>query len=787
MPVNTRRFSLAATALDLPRFKNVISGDAVALRKRVLESLCPEWLPCLCAEEPSTEEPLSDSLCAALCAREAAWLIEDPEGEGRKTLPEPGSRLATVFDNFREGPQSTLPLAFGHVPDAGLTELPSSGTGNSAEERSFYSYILQAFEDGASDCLRREDPAQVLLSLSENLFSRVPLCGGKARPLSFSLHQQLTAALTGCYLSLPTAGEHGDARSECASLLKERNLFLYSMDVSGIQSFIYTITSKGALRTLRARSFYLEILMEHAIDVLLERLSLTRANLLYSGGGHCYLLLPSTPETLSEVAGHRKELNTWLMERFGVSLYVAGAGVTCSASELADLPAGSYVKLFRGVSAGLSEVKSHRYDAEEIRALNARTRGGQARECTICHRADAVNDEGVCALCEGLMRFSPHIIRDDFFVVLKGAGNAAPAEDGPLGSGTGRHLPLPFDSCLCGADYGHTAHLVKGRQTRRVYTKNRMFLGDFTAQRLWVGDYQDSAFLKDYGDDAKGIRRLGCFRADVDSLGATFAQGPLPSKAASSLAHTLALSGALSRFFKHDLNALLKDPRLQILGRDGPEPVGAAQEPSQGRHLSIIYSGGDDLFLLGAWQDVLEGASDLARAFREYTRGTLTLSGGFGLFKTGYPVSGMALFTEDLVENSKLREGKNALTVLENGYRFTWEEFERNVLEEQYRPLKSFLECSTANAFGGNTGKALLYRLMELLRTSGPLNRVRFLYTLSRLEPPAEAGEETRERWLSMARRLQGSYEDPVSRKALLLSLCLYLYAHRETTEGENH
>ena len=56
------------------------------------------------------------------------------------------------------------------------------------------------------------------------------------------------------------------------------------MDISGIQDFIYTIHSENAMKMLRSKSFYLEIMMEHIIDSLLERLNLSRANLIYSGG-----------------------------------------------------------------------------------------------------------------------------------------------------------------------------------------------------------------------------------------------------------------------------------------------------------------------------------------------------------------------------------------------------------------------------------------------------------------------------------------------------------------------
>ena len=42
------------------------------------------------------------------------------------------------------------------------------------------------------------------------------------------------------------------------------------------QKFIYTITTKSALKSLRSRSFYLEIMMEHIIDTLLDKLHLSR-------------------------------------------------------------------------------------------------------------------------------------------------------------------------------------------------------------------------------------------------------------------------------------------------------------------------------------------------------------------------------------------------------------------------------------------------------------------------------------------------------------------------------
>lgn len=74
----------------------------------------------------------------------------------------------------------------------------------------------------------------------------------------------------------------------------KRSFLLLSMDMSGIQDFIYNISGSKTLKSLRSRSFYLELMLEVIVDQLLEKLELTRANLLYTGGGHAYLLVSNT-------------------------------------------------------------------------------------------------------------------------------------------------------------------------------------------------------------------------------------------------------------------------------------------------------------------------------------------------------------------------------------------------------------------------------------------------------------------------------------------------------------
>ena len=181
---------------------------------------------------------------------------------------------------------------------------PESGINYPSEEKknfsqTFYIKIRQRITDNLRGIDWNDEYVNSLLAVMEANLSYVPSSTAKAELADISLfdHVKFTAAVASCIYDYLNAGKK-NCKDELFTKEKEfydRQAFLLcSLDISGIQNFIYTITSQNALRTLRARSFYLEIMMEHIIDTLLEKLELSRANLLYSGGGHCYLLLANT-------------------------------------------------------------------------------------------------------------------------------------------------------------------------------------------------------------------------------------------------------------------------------------------------------------------------------------------------------------------------------------------------------------------------------------------------------------------------------------------------------------
>ena len=125
---------------------------------------------------------------------------------------------------------------------------------------------------------------------------------------------------------------------------------------------------------------------------------------------------------------------------------------------------------------------------------------------------------------------------------------------------------------------------------------------------------------------SEGIDRLGVLRADVDNLGAAFTNGFVREREENvvdrnrylTLSRFATLSRQLSMFFKHHINGLLR-------GQTALEGLSLKPDLAGGRKKAVIvYSGGDDMFIIGSWNDVIELAVDLRHAFRIYTADSLS-------------------------------------------------------------------------------------------------------------------------------------------------------------------
>lgn len=650
-------------------------------------------------------------------------------------------------------------------------------------DEAFYTKVKANLTDNLSGLEWTQEYINSLLEVLEANLSYVPSSTAKSELADISLydHVKLTAAISSCILEYLEEQGIVDYREKLfakgTDFYAENAFLLYSMDMSGIQDFIYTIASKNALKTLRTRSFYLEIMMEHIIDSLLQKLHLSRANLIYSGGGHCYILMANTEKTRFAVESYMRELNSWLLETFQVSLYAGWGYAVCSANALKNFPEGSYEEIFRTIGEKISARKSHRYTPDQIRMLNTKKYGDYTRECKACKKITSVDEEGICPLCNAIRKFSRNILYDEYFTVMSDRSEDA--------------LPLPGECYLTSDDDGSLKiKMQQGDHFVRAYSKNKMVTGKHIATKLWVGNYTDGKTFEEYAQESEGIRRLGIIRADVDNLGHAFVSGfadPENQNRYVTLSRTAVLSRQLSLFFKWHINRILESGEYTIDGRK-----------AHSRMATICYSGGDDLFIVGAWNDIIELAVDIQKGFERYTQGALTLSAGIGIYEAGYPIRAAADEVAGMEECSKSLPGKNAVTLLEDGGAhnmatesggvlkvsdgtYSWHEFEESVLREKYQHIYRFFENSQ------DRGGSFLYHLLELIRDRGDkINFARYVYILSRLEPGKEAEKEQRDAYREFSSKMyqwyQGEGSDADCRH-LKTAMTLYAYLTREKEE----
>jgi CRISPR-associated protein Csm1 len=249
----------------------------------------------------------------------------------------------------------------------------------------------------------------------------------------------------------------------------------------------------------------------------------------------------------------------------------------------------------------------------------------------------------------------------------------------------------------------------------------------------------------------RGIKRLGVIRADVDDLGATFAGG-LPNQR-TNVCRTSTLSRSLSIFFKSTIDEIMERGRYQA---------------------QIIYSGGDDLFVVGNWSDVIYAAIDIRNAFVAYTGNeAVTLSAGVGIFGETYPIARMAAQTGELEDAAKGHttgtgtSSKNAIALWSPEYVFGWTEFCNDVLPRMQK-IRNMFE-------GVQKGNAFIYKIIVLLRSYNSIaSAPRLAYLLARsFEEDTEHGSES-------CRQLYAWAQDVQERRRLLVSLEWYVLSKRE-------
>jgi CRISPR-associated protein Csm1 len=346
----------------------------------------------------------------------------------------------------------------------------------------------------------------------------------------------------------------------------------------------------------------------------------------------------------------------------------------------ADVANDKFAEHWKSAIKEVNKQKSRKFIKEISSLLDIKV--SYEQKCRVCHRDDTEDIDRLnrheedsvlaCSTCREMFDLGSELLK--FEVIIRsseqqtqGAAPTTISFDLPTGS-IYYHVFSNWQQIINNAD---TALLVndwevKHYQFRHFRNAVPLLLGNYARES--IKEPGRTMRAEELAEESAGIKRVGYLRMDVDNLANIFTKG-LGNK--HSLPRLAGLSRQMSYFFKAYLNSLAKNRSINF--------IEALKKPKYitenlRSELVFIYAGGDDLFVSGSWNQVVEFGFDVYQAFRAYTGYNLdiTLSGGISINDVKFPLYQAASESGEAEEAAK-GNGRDSLGLF--GEVFKWGEW----------------------------------------------------------------------------------------------------------------
>ncbi|MEO2069683.1 MAG: type III-A CRISPR-associated protein Cas10/Csm1 [Desulfurobacteriaceae bacterium] len=509
---------------------------------------------------------------------------------------------------------------------------------------------------------------------------------------------------------------------------EEKKFILMSLDFSGIQRFIFQQvkdSKKWAAKILRARSFLVSLALEGVIRKFIKEFRGNSSLVLLNAGGKALLLLPNFKDSEEKIETVRKFVARKLLKNFFGEIKIKTSFVKMSEKDfIGDNFNQKLRELFKEESKKRFQLFEKEFFKEETATFNLES-FKEEDFCSICGVRKAEKQRfgvKICKLCKELVELGQNLprIREkgislkfgedyEFYPLPKAIINEK-EEDFTY------RFTFSFDNFE-----GYPVRLFAGyvplasqniEEWKLKLLKEECF--DEGDLKNYFGKYLKGEYPKNFCHIAlDGLRKeheeilgrpyLGVLKADVDKLGYIFTKGFLKTKKGktiNSLSRTVYLSRMLDFFFTEVITKkLLNSEKF--------------------KNIYSVFSGGDDLFLIGDWNSIVEFAKDLRREFRKYTGGDftnskgLTISIGISLFRPSTNVYAIAEEGEKALERSK--KWRNAITVFGRTVRGDFKDEKFGKLLEIAEKIESWIKEGTLST-------SLVYKLLEISRMANEVD-----------------------------------------------------------------
>ena len=665
---------------------------------------------------------IASDLCSIVQKADHHSSSERNESETKQNVLE--SPLISIFSTINDSEEYYIPLKELDIDDSIYPKeyKEMSGYNLQPDYKTLWAKFVKEFEK------INPNDFDTVLALMKKYTSTIPSAAyTSVSDISLYDHAKTTAALATCRYLYSLEDELFKTKDE------QKVYLVINGDISGIQKFIYKISTpeeaqSGMSKRLRGRSLYLTLLSEAVTSRIINDLNINSSNVIFCGGGRFTIVAPNTDKAKKALDDIRNDLNKFFIEKFNAELYLSLVSEETSGNDLTD-----FGEIIKKLNAKISSDKKHKFAGNLDKVFEIEDKVNYDKLCPVCGNKLEKSSDTTCFECQDheelgqkaanakyIIKFSADFDLDksSFFVDFLKTGYIFTKSDEDV-------LKIIEDN----PDVKFTVYKLNDTDFVDLYEKIKSDKVSFDFKFLGnnVPNIKGKPlYFHHLAQISKGANKLGILKMDVDNLGAIFSDGFKHLDKGASISKISSLSFYMDVFFSGVINTLVKKYRvytspegledyeeIQLDFDDEVKSVYKADSDSLKNSTSTIYinySGGDDLLVLGPYDDIIRFAQDFRNEFKKWTaqNPAINISAGITVVGSKFPIGKAADLAENCLESSK-NCGRDKITVFNEV--LAWD---TKQLEKGFDEIFEFAQKLEGYTEDKKVSKGFVYSLLRI-------------------------------------------------------------------------
>ena len=440
------------------------------------------------------------------------------------------------------------------------------------------------------------------------------------------------------------------------SVKNNKQFLLINGDFFGIQSFIFDdIQAKFASKTLRAKSAFVQIIVKVLSYYVCETLELSRFAIISTHAGKFEILAPNNEKIIKKLEQIQQDLNSYFVNVFYGQ---TGVGIAWCEASIEDFINTEKYNIFRKKLASKVEmVKLKKYDLLNKGAIvfDIEKDLNNKNLCNFCNKRKGIKKENyvICSECNKFVKIGQLLTKATYIAFSK-----KKKDDNDIEIFNGYYLhffnkpsskeakddiaifDISNDDDFKGFAKWELRSYVANEKNLNALEKNYIEEKSkeevkeiLTLNQLALLSVKDGLDAEEQSYTLKrknGVEALMALKGDVDFMG-NFIQD--------------SNNNITNSFAKYNFFARMIDYYFSVY-----VPY---MMQNKYKNTYTVFAGGDDLFVLGAWDEVLELSKIVRDDFVKFTCEKLSFSVGLVMTKANKPINFIAKVAEDALESSK--------------------------------------------------------------------------------------------------------------------------------------